>query len=66
MPLDIETIRKDYPILNREIYGKPLVYLDNTATTQTPARWLRPSRICISATKPMCTAVSITSLRKPP
>jgi cysteine desulfurase/selenocysteine lyase len=33
---DIETIRKDFPILSREVYGKPLVYLDNAATTQKP------------------------------
>ncbi len=30
------TIRKDFPILNREVNGKPLVYLDNAATSQTP------------------------------
>lgn len=34
--LDIESIRKDFPILERDIYGKPLVYLDNGATTQKP------------------------------
>ena len=34
--LDIEKIRADYPILDRKIYGRPLVYLDNTATSQTP------------------------------
>ena len=28
--------RKDFPILSREVYGKPLVYLDNAATTQKP------------------------------
>lgn len=32
----IEALRADFPILGREIYGRPLVYLDNTATTQTP------------------------------
>ena len=32
----IEALRADFPILSREIYGRPLVYLDNTATTQTP------------------------------
>ncbi|MDR3252593.1 MAG: cysteine desulfurase [Tannerella sp.] len=31
-----ETIRNDFPILHRLVYGKPLVYLDNTATTQKP------------------------------
>lgn len=33
---DIETIRKDFPILHQEINGKPLVYFDNAATTQKP------------------------------
>lgn len=34
--LDIEKIRKDFPILKRKINGYPLVYLDNAATSQTP------------------------------
>ena len=33
---DIERIRQDFPILDRQVYGKPLVYLDNGATTQKP------------------------------
>ena len=33
---NIELIREDFPILSREVYGKPLVYLDNGATTQKP------------------------------
>ncbi|MBO4721219.1 MAG: cysteine desulfurase [Prevotella sp.] len=33
---DISQIREDFPILSREVYGKPLVYLDNAATTQKP------------------------------
>ncbi len=33
---DVERIRKDFPILGREIYGKPLVYLDNGASAQKP------------------------------
>ncbi|WP_431166610.1 aminotransferase class V-fold PLP-dependent enzyme [Tenacibaculum halocynthiae] len=32
----IEKIRADFPILNREVHGKPLVYFDNGATSQTP------------------------------
>ncbi|MEZ3532797.1 MAG: cysteine desulfurase [Muribaculaceae bacterium] len=35
--IDIEKIRKEFPILSREVAGKPLVYFDNTATSQTPA-----------------------------
>jgi cysteine desulfurase, sufS subfamily len=33
---DINKVREDFPILSRTIYGKPLVYLDNGATTQKP------------------------------
>ena len=35
-PFDVEKIRADFPILSREVNGKPLVYLDNAATTQKP------------------------------
>lgn len=35
-PYDVEAIRRDFPILSREIYGKPLVYLDNGASAQKP------------------------------
>ncbi|NMB99548.1 MAG: cysteine desulfurase [Thermoanaerobaculaceae bacterium] len=34
--MEVEKIREDFPILSREINGKPLVYLDNAATTQKP------------------------------
>ena len=33
---DIQKVRADFPILSREVYGRPLVYLDNAATTQKP------------------------------
>ncbi len=33
---DVDKIRKDFPILNRKVYGKPLIYLDNAATSQKP------------------------------
>ncbi|WP_119391453.1 cysteine desulfurase [Taklimakanibacter lacteus] len=33
---DVEAIRRDFPILSREVYGKPLVYLDNAASAQKP------------------------------
>ena len=33
---DVAEVRKDFPILGREVYGKPLVYLDNAATVQKP------------------------------
>ncbi|MBI1650025.1 aminotransferase class V-fold PLP-dependent enzyme [Hyphomicrobium sulfonivorans] len=35
-PFDVEAIRADFPILYREVYGKPLVYLDNAASAQKP------------------------------
>ena len=34
--LNLEEIRKDFPILSRTVYNRPLVYLDNAATTQKP------------------------------
>ena len=34
--LNIEDIRKEFPILGETVYSKPLVYLDNAATTQKP------------------------------
>src|SRR5690606_37975424 len=36
LPYDVEAIRRDFPILSREVYGKPLVYLDNGASAQKP------------------------------
>ena len=35
--LDVAALRRDFPVLDRTIYGKPLIYLDNTATSQTPS-----------------------------
>ena len=35
-PVDVEAIRKDFPILAREVHGVPLVYLDSAATSQKP------------------------------
>jgi cysteine desulfurase/selenocysteine lyase len=35
-PFDVERVRADFPILRRQVHGKPLVYLDNAATTQKP------------------------------
>jgi cysteine desulfurase/selenocysteine lyase len=41
---DVETIRRDFPILSREVYGKPLVYLDNAASAQKPKAVLERMR----------------------
>lgn len=35
-PYDVAAVRRDFPILSREVYGKPLVYLDNGASAQKP------------------------------
>jgi cysteine desulfurase/selenocysteine lyase len=39
--LDVQKIRADFPILQRKINGKPLVYLDNAATSQKPVQVIR-------------------------
>ena len=35
---DVEAVRKDFPVLSREVHGKPLIYLDNAATAQKPVQ----------------------------
>ena len=40
----IDKVRKDFPILSRQVYGRPLVYLDNAATTQKPLQVLDAMR----------------------
>ncbi|MGE5468522.1 MAG: aminotransferase class V-fold PLP-dependent enzyme [Ignavibacteria bacterium] len=35
-PLDVERLRRDFPVLARSVHGRPLVYLDNAATSQKP------------------------------
>ena len=42
--LDTEAIRRDFPILSRKVHGKPLVYLDNAATTQKPLAVIEAER----------------------
>ena len=37
-PFDVDQIRADFPVLSQTVHGKPLVYLDNAATTQKPRR----------------------------
>lgn len=41
MYLNVQEIRADFPILKQEVYGKPLIYLDNAATTQKPLPVIR-------------------------
>ncbi|MGB4976005.1 MAG: aminotransferase class V-fold PLP-dependent enzyme, partial [Anaerolineae bacterium] len=35
-PFDVEAVRAQFPILTRQVHGKPLVYLDSTASSQKP------------------------------
>jgi len=41
---DVERARRDFPILSRQVHGKPLVYLDNAATTQKPLSVIEAER----------------------
>ncbi len=36
IPFDVAAVRRDFPILDQPVHGKPLVYLDNAATAQKP------------------------------
>ena len=38
--MDVERVREDFPILGQQVHGHPLVYLDNSATTQVPEQVL--------------------------
>ena len=56
---DVEKVRKDFPVLSQEVNGKPLVYLDNAATTQKPqavidavADYYRRDKVCFRFTHP--------------
>ena len=43
---DVERIRADFPILSREVYGKPLTYLDNAASAQKPRQVIEAMQHC--------------------
>ena len=45
-PYDLEAVRADFPILTRRVHGRPLVYLDNAATTHKPFSVLAAERDC--------------------
>ena len=48
LPYDVEAVRKDFPILSRTVYGKPLVYLDSGASAQKPQAVLDAMMHCYS------------------
>jgi cysteine desulfurase/selenocysteine lyase len=43
-PVDWEVVRRDFPILDQQVHGQPLIYFDNAATTQKPAAVLEALR----------------------
>jgi FeS assembly protein SufD len=55
---DVQRVRADFPILSRTVNGRPLVYLDNAATTQKPRPCSTRSRRTTPASTPTCTAAS--------
>ncbi len=44
---DVERVREDFPILKREVYGRPLVYLDNAASAQKPRQVIQAMTDCM-------------------
>jgi hypothetical protein len=59
-PYDVEAIRRDFPILSREVYGRPLVYLDG-ASAQKPQAVLDAINTPTPTNMPMCIAGCISS-----
>ena len=60
-PYDVEAIRRDFPILSRTVYGKPLVYLDNGASASLGAgpllrRGRRPAHLRFAVLMPVSEA----------
>jgi len=47
-PFDVYEIRKDFPILSRTIYNKPLVYLDSAASAQKPRQVIDAMVSCMT------------------
>lgn len=58
--LDTATIRPQFPILETSVHGKPLIYLDNAATTQKPLAVLDATGIIMKRRTPTCTAAPTT------
>ena len=65
--LDVEKIRKDFPILEERVNGHPLAYLDNASTTQKPAssschRWTPIWATLVTAVCPLANARGAASV----
>ncbi len=56
---DVEAIRRDFPILSRQVHGKPLVYLDNGASAQSRKASSTLLRMLMRMNMPMCIAACI-------
>lgn len=48
-PYDVEAVRADFPILSRQVHGKPLVFLDSAASAQKPSQVIEAELRCYSA-----------------
>jgi len=57
---EVERVRRDFPILQRTVHGKPLVYLDNAATSQKPQSVIDSLTDYYAQTTPTYTAASIS------
>ena len=57
---DVNKIRSDFPILSREVNGKPLVYLDNGASAQKPQVVIDALSVHMHMNTQMCIGVCIT------
>jgi selenocysteine lyase/cysteine desulfurase len=66
MTYDVHEIRRDFPILAREVNGKPLVYLDNGASAQKPQVVIDAVTRPIRWNTPTSTAGSTTCRTSPP
>ena len=51
---DVDRIRNDFPILTQQVHNKPLVYLDNAATSQKPASVIKAEQPVLRAVQLEC------------
>jgi len=47
MSFDVEAVRKDFPVLSKEVHGHPLVFLDSAASSQKPRQVLEAERVFV-------------------
>ena len=63
---DVDAVRRDFPILAREVHGRPLVYLDNGASAQKPQAVIDAVSEVYASNTPTSTAACTTSPTSPP